>query len=412
VATAPTVAFNPFEPGFFENPYEQYRLLREHDPVHHSMLGPWFLFRHEDVRGIITNLELSVEFANVNPDALMFRQEMFESVLPGVTDTMRERGTRAILNIDPPDHTRLRRLVSKAFTPRTVEDLRPRAQAIVDESLAKAEGAGEMDLVADLAFHLPVTVISEMLGMPEGDRDRLRGWSHELAGTLDPLLSPEQIQASFEASVHMVEYLTDVIAHKREHPGDDLLTRMIQAEDEGDMLSEQELIDNVLLLYIAGHETTVNLIGNGVLALLRHRDQLERLVADPSLDANAVEELLRYDSPVQFTRRITLEPMEVAGHTVEPGSVVLTCLGSANRDPAFWGDDADSLDLGREHARQQVSFGSGAHYCLGAALARMEGQVSIGTLIRRFPAVAQAGEAVPNNRVVLRGLDALPLTLR
>ncbi|HVM39446.1 MAG TPA: cytochrome P450, partial [Acidimicrobiia bacterium] len=324
-ATAQPVAFNPFEAGFAESPYEQYARLRAEEPVHHSALGPWFLFRHDDVREVIQNPALSVDIANATPTA---RLDMFEAVLgPEAMAARNERGRHAILNIDPPDHTRLRRLMSKAFTPRTVQDLRDRARRIVHEYLDLVDAEGEMDVIADLAFPLPVTVISEMLGMPRGDRDSLRDWSHRLAGTLDPVLSPDEIRAAVEASDQMTAYLRGVIADKRRSPGDDLLTGLIHAEDEGDVLSEAELLDNVILLYIAGHETTVNLIGNGVMALLRHPDRLTELRDDPSLDVNAVEELLRYDSPVQFTRRITLEPMTVDGHEIDAGSFVLTCLG-------------------------------------------------------------------------------------
>jgi cytochrome P450 len=268
-----------------------------------------------------------------------------------------------------------------------------------------------VDLIADLAFPLPFQVISELLGMPEGDRDQLRAWSHTLTQVLDPLLVMEHAEAIVEASDRMVEVVTAAIAWKRQRDDDDLLSALIRAEDDGDVLSDHELIDNVTLLYLAGHETTVNLIGNGTNALLDHRDQLERLVADPTLDANAVEELLRFDSPVQFSRRIALEPFEVDGHRVEPGQMVMTGLGAANRDPAKFGPDAEQLDLSRADAREHVSFGSGVHHCLGAALARLEGQEVIGRLVRRFPQMERAADPVHNQRLVLRGYDHLPVML-
>lgn len=406
---ADPVAFNPFEPGYHEDPYAQYAQLRRHDPVHHSVLGLWFLFRREDVERVIRDPELSVEFDNANAEG-MARFEMFEEVLGDeITDEARNRGNHAILNIDPPDHTRLRRLVAKVFTPKAVEDLRPRARAIVDEHLDVVADAGGMDVIADLAFPLPVQVISEMLGMPEGDRDQLREWSHLLAGTLDPILPPEHIRAAFEASGLMADYMRGVIADKRSDPQDDLLSALIHAEDEGDVLSEDEVLDNVILLYIAGHETTVNLIGNGLLALLEHPDQLARLRDDAGLIGNAVEECLRWDSPVQFTRRVTLESLEIDGHRIEPGSFVLTCLGSANRDPEFWGDGADAFDIARDDARQHLSFGGGVHHCLGAALARVEAQEALGAVVSRFPDLRLADDPVRNERIVLRGLDALPV---
>lgn len=407
---AASVVFNPFEPGFFEDPYEQYAALREHDPVHHSVLGPWFLWRHDDVERVVRDPELSVEIDNATPLA---RTQMFEEALESLEggEAARERGSRAILNIDPPDHTRLRRLVSKVFTPKAVEALRPRARQIVDEHLDRAAARDSMDVVADLAFPLPVQVISDMLGMPEGDRDLLRDWSRRLAGTLDPVLPPEEIRAALEASVRMGEYMREVIAEKRRRPDDGLLSAFVHAEDDGDVLSEEEVLDNVILLYIAGHETTVNLIGNGVLALLEHPDQLEALRRDPSLAANAVEECLRWDSPVQLTRRVTLAELEVDGRRIEPGSVVLPGLGSANRDPAFWGETAGDFDVAREDARRHLSFGGGVHHCLGAALARLEARVAIGSLVERFPGLALAGEPVRDRRVVLRGLESLPVDL-
>jgi cytochrome P450 len=398
------VFFNPFEPGFFADPYRQYRRLREHDPVHLSPIGSWMLTRYDDVVRILRDPTLSVEEANATP-------------LPGMAEMRemagdRSRGRRAMLNLDPPDHERLRRLVSKAFTPRMVQALRPRVQQLVDAALDEAARRGEADVVADLAFPLPFTVISEMLGMPDGNRDEVRGWSHMLTKTLDPFLTPDEIQAALDASDGMTAHVRDVVAWKRREPADDLLSGLIAAEDQGDVLAEQELLDQVILLYVAGHETTVNLIGNGTLALLRHRDQLDRWHHDPALDTNAVEELLRYDSPVQFSRRIAVADIDIGGTSVEAGSFLFTCLASANRDPAHWGAGADELDLGREHAGQHVSFGSGVHHCLGSSLARTEAQVALGTLVRRFPGLELAtDEPAWNGRIVLRGLDALPVTL-
>jgi cytochrome P450 len=395
--------FDPFEAGFFSDPYSHYRTLREHDPVHQSALGPWMLFRYDDVVRLLRDATTSVDADKAGSNR---RRELFESVAPD----REPRGRRAILNLDPPDHTRLRRLVSKVFTPRRVESLRPRVQQLVDEVLGDA--GPTMDVIADLAFPLPFTVISELLGMPDGDRDEVRAWSHTLAGTLDPILTPDDVEVALRASDLMRAYVSDIVAWKRDHPGDDLLSALVQAEDDGDVLSEQELMDQVVLLYIAGHETTVNLIGNGTLALLRHRHAFELLGGDEDLVVNAVEELLRYDSPVQLSRRITLSDIEVGGRRIDAGSIVLTCLGSANHDPERWGADADDLSLTRPGAAQHVSFGSGVHHCLGAALARLEGQVALGTLARRFPGAELTGEPPAwNGRVVLRGLDRLPVSL-
>jgi cytochrome P450 len=402
--TGEPVIFNPFEPGFFDDPYRQYAALREHDPVHRSPLEVWVLFRYGDIVDVLRDSSLSVQVDNATPTA---RMQMFAEQAP----EERERGAHSILNVDPPDHTRLRRLVSKAFTPKMVHELRPRIQVLVDEALDTMAARGEADVISDLAFPLPFTVISEMLGMPDGNRDEVRGWSHTLTKTLDPILSPEEVDAALVAVNNMQAHVQDVLAWKRDHPADDLLTGLLAAEDEGDRLSEIELLDQVLLLYVAGHETTVNLIGNATLALLGHPDQLARLRADPELDGGAVEELLRYDSPVQFSRRITTADLDVDGTTIPAGTFTLTCLGSANHDEARWGPTADELDITRPDAGQHMSFGNGIHHCLGSSLARTEAQVAIGALVRRFPDLALAGEPERNGRVVLRGLESLPVTL-
>lgn len=400
---------NPFEPGFFDWPYAQYAAVREHDPVHRSPFAEaaWILFRYDDVLQLLRDSTTSVEDRNALPSPMA---QQFEHLL----GDRAYRRDKAMLNLDPPDHDRLRRLVSKAFNPKMVDALRPRIRELIDTALDRVASRGEMDVIADLAFPLPFVVISEMLGMPEADRDRLRDWSHTLTRMLEPILTEDDVRAAMTASDHMEAHIAEAIEWKRREPADDLLTALIAAEDGGDVLSSEELVAQVLLLFIAGHETTVNLIGNGTLALLRHPDQLARLCDDPSLDANAIEELLRFDSPVQFSRRISVQPLELRGQAIEPGSFVLTCLASANHDAARWGDTADDLDLGRDGAAQHVSFGSGIHHCLGAALARVEAQLAIPTFVRRFPGVALAQpDATPawNGRLVLRGLDRLPVTL-
>lgn len=405
--TAPLPGLDPFAPGFYEDPYPQYAAIRETAPVQRTPFGPWLVTRWETVHQLLRDPTTSVEDRN----ATVSRRDA--AFIEAAGDRA-QRGTRAILNIDPPDHTRLRRLVSKAFTPRSVERLRPRIEALVDELLdaVEARGDGRMDVIADLAFPLPFAVISEMLGMPEGDRDQLRAWSHTVTQALDPVLAMANAEAIFDASDHMAEVVTAAIAWKRGRPDDDdLLQALLRAEEGGDVLSERELIDNVVLLYLAGHETTVNLIGNGTMALVRHPGQLDRLRRQPGLDAVAVDELLRYDSPVQFSRRIALKPLDVGGHRVEPGDFVMTGLGAANRDPAKFGPDADQLCLDRADASHHVSFGSGVHHCLGAALARLEGRIAIGRLVRRFDGLELAAEPRWNGRIILRGLDELALAV-
>lgn len=412
-ADAPTVlGLNPFEPGFFDDPYTQYAALREAEPIHHSALGPWLITRWEDVHTLLRKPGTSVEERNITNFEGASRREVMNEVRAGQGFEPQGRSL-AILNIDPPDHTRIRKLVSKAFTPRAVEQIRARAGELVDEILDDLAERGEpVDLIAELAFPLPFAVINEMLGMPGGaDALQLRAWSHTITQVLDPLLVMQNGPAIVEAAFHMREVIAEAIAWKRGREDDDLMTALIRAEDEGDTLSDAELLENVMLLFLAGHETTVNLIGNGTNALLRHPDQLRRLAEDPALATNAVEELLRYDSPVQFSRRIALEPIEVAGTDIAAGDLVMTCLGAANRDPAKFGPTAGELDLGRPDAREHVSFGSGVHHCLGAALARLEGQEAIGRLVRRFPGIEAAGEPTHNQRIVLRGFDHLPVAL-
>ena len=403
--SAPEIFFNPFDPDFPANPYLQYAELRANAPVYETPLGPWLLTRYDDVLRILRDPTLSVEERNA-----LTRNPMADEMMERAGD--RSRGSRAMLSLDPPDHDRLRRLVAQAFTPKTVEALAPLCERLVDDALDAAAASGTMDVIADLAFPLPFTVISEMLGMPVGRRDELRAWSAALVKTLDPIISMEEFDVALAAGDAMTEYVLGVIEHKRAHPAPDLLSALIAAEDDGDMLDEQELIDQVILLYIAGHETTVNLIGNGTLALLRHPDQAERLRVDTTIDQNAIEELLRYDPPVQFSGRVSTREITLGDSVIPNGSFLLTGLAAANRDPEKWGPTADDLDLGRPGAAAHVAFGSGVHHCLGAALARLEGRSAIPALFRRFPNLSLTDDHLDyNGRLVLRGLVALPVSL-
>jgi cytochrome P450 len=403
--------FNPFAPGFAENPYEEYRVERESEPIQQTPFGPWIVFSHAESVQLLRDVTLSVdvrkamEILGEDPrDRAKMRAELFPDKAP--------REDTSILNIDPPDHTRLRKLVSSVFTPLRVADLAPMIERIVDEHLDAVADRGEMDLIADLAFPLPFAVISEMLGMPDGDSAQLREWSHTLVKILDFTIGPEELMAAVIAGENLREHIANVIEWKRSNLGDDLLSALILAEDNGDVLSDVELVDQVNVLFIAGHETTVNLIGNGTWALLQNRDQLELLRDDPAVEATAIDELLRYDSPVQISRRITLEPIQVGGRDVAAGTFVLTSLGSANRDPAVFGPTADQLDLRRADAARHLAFGSGTHHCLGASLARMEGTIAITRLIRRFPELQAVSAPAWNGRLVLRGMDSLQLSLR
>jgi len=403
--TAPPM-FNPFNPGFVEDPYPHYAELRRGNPVEKHELGFWALWRYADVAEVL-RARLSVEDGKVatpGPMAATYEALYEEKGLSG--------GVQSMLDRDPPDHTRLRKLVSQAFTPRTIQALEPTITSLVDDALDAMAEAGEADLIDALAFPLPFTVITVMLGMPETDSTRLRELSHAVVRSLEPVADEETVRQIIDADIELVQLASDAIAWKRRNPADDLLTALINAEDAGDVLSDDELVAQVLLLYIAGHETTVNLIGNGTLALLRDREQLELWRDRPDLDENAVEEMLRFDSPVQLSRRVTLEDYLVGDVTIPPGSFVVASLSSANRDQAQFGADADRLRLERANARQHVSFGAGVHHCLGAALARVEGRVAVSRLIRRFPNLDLAGEPEWNGRINLRGLARLPVSVR
>ena len=399
-----TIEYNPFEPGFIEDPYSRYATMREGDPVHRSPLDFWVLFGYEDILSLLRDPTLSVEDRNARPTQL---DEMVALIVGDRAD----RGARSMLSRDPPDHTRLRKLVSKAFTVRVIQELRPRIQQLVDEMLDAAEKNPEFDVITEFAFPLPFAVISEMLGVPIADSDKLREWSGLIVRSLEPLVDPDMIRAIADASDQMFDHVSGLIAAKRKEMGDDLLSALIAAEEHGDVLSDDELVEQVVLLYIAGHETTVNLIGNGVYALLRDRTQLERVRDDVSIMPGAVEEMLRFDSPVQMTRRITLADVEIGGKTIDKGSFCALVIASANRDASRFGESSERLDLGRADAGQHLSFGGGAHYCLGASLAKLEGEVAIGSLIRRFPNLELAGEPTYNGRLNLRGLETFPVAL-
>jgi cytochrome P450 len=403
--TQPAPLFDPFAPGFTDNPYPQYTALRAAAPVYQHPLGFWLLTGYEDVSWLL-RAGLSVEDRNVAEGPFRELREQ----LYGTEQLDRPTGI-SMLDRDPPDHTRLRKLVSKAFTPRAVQALQPRITELVDGMLDAIEREGRVDLVDALAFPLPFAVIAEMLGTPPADHERIRKLTGTLVRSLEPVADPELVAAINQADAELTEIAAEMIAWKRSHPADDLLTALINAEDDGDVLNDDELIAQTLLLYIAGHETTVNLIAGGTLALLRYPGQLALLREDPSLTGNAVEELLRYDSPVQASRRVTLEPVTVGGVELPAGAFVLASLASANRDESYFGPDAGQLRLSRENARQHVSFGAGPHHCLGASLARLEASIALARLASRFPGLALDGDVVWNGRINLRGPAHLPVSV-
>lgn len=400
--------WNPNDPAFRADPYPFYDVLRADEPVHRTDPLHVVLTRYSDVFAILRSPAVS--------------RDMDSSATLDETDELalrrrrrRQGGAKSILNLDPPDHTRLRRLVSQAFTPRAIEALRPRIESMVDSVLDTAADRRSIELIDELAFPVPFQVISELLDMPTGRADELRDWSQAITASLEPAATMDDLDAAEQAIGSLVPYLIEIIEHRRHHPGDDLLSALLAVEDAGDTLSGAELISFVVLLYVAGHETTVNLIGNGMLALLRHPDQLRRWRTDPSLDTSAVDELLRYDGPVQFTVRAAIEVMRFddgrGGETVvEPGQTMMTVLGAANHDPTVF-DAPHELRLDRPNAGRHLAFAAGIHYCLGASLAKLEAGIALTRLIRRFDRIELAGDPSWRDRLTIRGVERLPLDL-
>jgi cytochrome P450 len=402
----PDAAINVFAPELRADPYPAYAELRAEAPVCETPWGGWLVSRYADCASLLKDPRASSDPAHSNAyrDALQ----------RGLIDRDEALGrTPPFLITDPPDHTRLRGLVSKAFTPRVIEGLRPRVQEIVDELLDSAKERGETELVEEIAYPLPVRVVCELLGVPAEDHGTFKEWSRLLARSMDPqpLLPPEVIEGRRRAGNAFTEYFRDLIAERRRSPRPDLISSLIEAEEAGDKLSADELLSTCILLLGAGHETTASLIGNGVLALARHADEWRRLHADPSLARSAVEEFLRYDAPVHFAFRTAKEEIELRGKSIPRGSQLLLLLASANRDEERFARP-DRLDIARDD-NHHLSFGAGRHFCLGAPLARLEGEVFFGSLAQRFAAIELTVDArayKPN--IVNRGLASLPVRLR
>lgn len=396
-----TLEFNPLDPAFIADPYPFYRQLRETAPVFRTPQGFWLMTRYEDMAFALRDKRFGKDFVGNMQRRYGGTGRMEEPAVASLARTM--------LVLDPPDHTRLRSLVTKAFTARRVADMRPRIKSIVDQQLDRVADKGEMDVMRDLAHRLPVIVICDMLGIPEEHRAPFLAGSNVNGRILEPVpMTREELdQANFNSQAAGI-YFRQLCDLRRREPQDDLTTELVKAEEAGDKLSSEELEANIGLLFGAGHETTTNLIGNGLLALHRQPDQWERLKNDPSLIPNAMDELLRFDSSVQLTGRVTHTEVEVGGMVLGPQESVVMLLGAANRDPAQY-TDPDKLDVARQNIRP-LSFGGGIHHCLGAQLARLEAELVFTALVERMPDIRLPEKEQPAWRrsFTLRGLSRLP----
>ncbi len=387
--------------SFYDDPYPTYHALQSADPIHRMPDGSLFLTRHRDLEAIYKDTtrfssDKKVEFApKYGSDSLLFQHH-----------------TTSLVFNDPPLHTRVRRLIAGALNPRAIAEMEPGLIALVDRLLDDMEARGKADIIEDFAFAIPVEVIGNLLAIPHEDRAPLRGWSLAILGALEPFLS-EEIQTRGERAVgEFLDYLRQLIADRRARPGDadrDVLTRLIQGESSGERLSEIELLQNCIFILNAGHETTTNLIGNGLELLLRFPEQRQRLIDDPALIKLAIEEFLRYESSNQLGNRRVVQDTELDGVTIPQGTLITLCIGAANRDPDVFAEP-ERLDIGRSPNRH-LAFASGAHACVGLTLARLEGRIAISRFLARFPNFVATGPAHRARRVRFRGFTSLPVTL-
>jgi pimeloyl-[acyl-carrier protein] synthase len=412
-------------PRFRSNPQPAYRTLRRLDPMHESPMGIWVLSRHREVNAALRDSQLGCDEMKADLAAIKLGplRRLLGSTVREVVDesvtfegrpaagTSRKSFRKLMLFRDPPDHTRLRSLVSKAFTPRAVDALEERITELTHLQLDAVERRGEMEFLADFAYPVPAMAICELMGAPSRDHELIMRNAPALATRLDPgpMRSPAVVAAADRAAAEVFSYLDGLITQRRRDPGDDILSALIAVEDQGDRLAHEELMATAMLLLIAGHETTANLLGNGLLALLRHPEQWQRLRDEPDLGQRAVEELIRFDGPIQMTERIALENVQVGDAAIPKGRIAILCLAAANRDPDVF-DHPDVLDIGRD-PNPHLGFGGGAHFCIGAALARMEARIALRAIAQRLPNISVAVSR-PKWRpsFTIRGLRELPLS--
>jgi cytochrome P450 len=386
-------------PEFYVNPYPTYRALREHEPIKRLQNGSYFLTRYEDLVTAYKNTrafssDKKKEFAPKYGSSLLY-----------------EHHTTSLVFNDPPIHTRVRRLIMGALSPRAIAEMEPDLVRLVDRLLDQVEAKGRFELIGDFAAAIPVEIIGNLLDVPHEEREPLRGWSLAILGALEPVISAEAFARGNKAVKDFLVYLEGLVERRRAKPGNpdrDVLTRLIQGEADGERLTEKELLHNCIFLLNAGHETTTNLIGNGLVTLLAHPAEKQRLIDHPDLIKTAVEEMLRYESSNQLGNRMTVEPVDLGGLSLPPGTPVTLCIGAANRDPAQFADP-ERVDIGRNPNRH-LAFATGAHQCASMALARLEGAIAISRFLKRFPNYALAGEPVRGGRVRFRGFLNVPCT--
>ena len=401
---AMSLAYDPRRPEVRADPYPVFHHLQAEDPVHWSeILGGWVLTRYDDVKGALSDPRLSSD--RITP----FVNHHAKDGGADLGELGRLVGLWAVFT-DPPTHTRLRGLMNRAFTSRAVERLRPRIEEIVAELLGAVRPRGRMDIIRDFAYPLPITVIAEMIGVPREDREAFKTWSDDLASFIgSALTTPDKYERSARAITAMADYFRRMIPGRRANPREDIMSALVAARERDDALDEDELVASCILLLFAGHETTTNLIGNGVLALLRHPAQARALRDDPDLTGSAVEEILRYDGPTGTMVRVAAEDVELEGRTIRRGDRVFTMINAANRDPRQF-EEPDRLDLARANNRH-IAFGYGIHFCLGAPLARLEAQIALPALLRELAEpTLDGGEPTWLDSLVFRGVKSLPVT--
>lgn len=400
---AKAVKFNPYHPAFQANPYPIYHQLRSVEPIHQSFKGMWVVTRYADAKAVLRDPRFCVDKMpnNVKHKGNYLKQKDFNTLAQAIS--------KWLIFLDPPEHTRLRGLISKAFSSTSVKFLRPQIQQITDELISKVRHRGSMDIISDFACPLPCNVIAAILGVPVEDWFKLYHWSDELSNILDPLRSLEDYEQMNKVALEFTDYFKSLIVKRQKNLQQDLLSALIAVKEQDNKLSEEEIISVCMLLFFTGEETTVNLIGNGMLALLRHPQQMQQIKTQPMLIQSAVEEILRYDSPIQITTRVATEDVDLDGVTIRVGEKVVVVLGAANRDPAQF-PDPDRFDITRVN-NSHLAFADGIHYCLGAVLTRIEAEIAINALVQQLPDLKLSPDRLEwRNKVAFRSLKALPIT--